>query len=69
MTKTSKIVIKILDESKLREKQILFRIWIQNQYESIGFSQGNLALNSEANRKQNLGSQVKLEQGLEMKIT
>ena len=46
----------------------MFRRWVQNQYESIGFSQGNLAVNSEASRKQNLGSQVKLEQDLEMEI-
>ena len=42
----------------------MFRGWVQNQYENIGFSQGNVALNSETSRKKNLGSQVKLEQGL-----
>ena len=42
----------------------MFRGWVQNQYEKIGFSQGNVALNNETSRKQNLGSQVKLEQGL-----
>ena len=42
----------------------MFRGWVQNQYENIGFSQDNVALNSETSRKQNLGSQMKLEQGL-----
>ena len=42
----------------------MFRGRVQNQYENIGFNQGNVALNSETSRKQNLGSQVKLEQGL-----
>ena len=45
-----------------------FRSWVQNQYKNIGLNQGNLALNSKASRKQNLGSQVKLKQGLEMEL-
>ena len=42
----------------------MFKSWVQNQYGDIGFRQDNLASNSGVSRKQNLGSQVKLEQGL-----
>ena len=42
----------------------MFRSQFQNQYRGISFTQDNLASNSETSRKQNLGFQVNLEQGL-----